>query len=230
MKKRKQLRFDILTLFPNVLDAYHGVSIVKRAQEKGAAKIITHQIRDYATDKHHTTDDSPYGGGAGMVMKAEPILKCVAQVTKSGKVSPRRRKVLIMSAKGRTFNQKMAYELSEKYDQLIMISGRYEGIDERVKDSLKAEEVSIGPYVTTDGDVAAMVIVSAVTRLLPDVIKVDSLAEESHGDQLLEYPHYTKPEVITWKGKKYRVPAVLRGGNHKAIGAWRASKRKAQKP
>lgn len=238
MIKQKIFRFDILTLFPQMLDGYFGTSILKRAQEKGVANIVSHQIRDYTTDKHHATDETPYGGGAGMVMKAEPILRAVQKVSKHA-TTKKRQKVIIMSAKGKPFTQKLAYEWAKKYDHVVIISGRYEGIDERVKTILKAEEISIGPYVLTDGDVGAMVVVSAVTRLLPGVIRFESLAEESHWDQLLkseisnhesenllEYPHYTRPEILQWKGKKYRVPKVLLSGNHKKIEDWRTGKRK----
>ena len=209
---------------------------MKRAQEKKLVSIHTHNIRDEATDKHHTADDRPYGGGAGMVMIAEPILKTVASITKGSDVKKAKRKVVILSAKGKPFTQKTAYRWAKQYDQLILISSRYEGIDERVKTALKAEEVSIGPYVTTDGDVAAMVLISAVARLVPGVIRLASLAEESHWDALvkeeaedngeLEYPHYTRPEVLKWKGKKYRVPKLLLTGDHKKIELWRKSKRK----
>ncbi len=165
-----------------------------------------------------------------MVMKAEPILRAVEKISKSSRAH---RKVFILSAKGKPFTQKLASQCAKNFDHIILISGRYEGIDERVKTILKAEEISIGPYVLTDGDVGAMVIVSAVTRLLPGVIRLESLREESHGNKvlekeqtLLEYPHYTRPEVISWKGKKYRVPKVLLTGNHKKINEWRTGKRK----
>ncbi len=234
--RKKTLLFDILTLFPNLIETYAGTSILGRAQEKGIIKISAHQIRDFATDKHHTTDETPYGGGAGMVLKAEPILRAVEKISKEKKVSAQKRKIVILSAKGKPFTQKRAVEWSKKYDGIILIAGRYEGIDERVKTILKAEEVSVGPYVLTDGDVGAMIIVSAVARLLPGAIRIESLSEESHWHKvlkeeqevktLLEYPHYTRPEVITWKGKKYRVPKVLLTGNHKKIDTWRSTKRK----
>lgn len=242
--KKKQIQFDILTLFPDIIRAYCDVSIIKRAQDKGAAKITAHQLRQFTTDKHHTTDETPYGGGAGMVLKAEPILRGVEKIVKKSQATTARRKVFILSAKGKPFTQKKAVEWSRKYDHIVLIAGRYEGIDERVKTILKAEEVSVGPYVLTDGELGAMVIVSAVTRLLPNVIRYESLQEESHwndllkdeektnDDQLLEYPHYTRPEVITWKGKKYRVPPVLLTGNHAKIKDWRNHRRKrsAHKP
>ncbi|MDP3985903.1 MAG: tRNA (guanosine(37)-N1)-methyltransferase TrmD [Candidatus Veblenbacteria bacterium] len=236
-------RFDLITIFPSSLDSYFGTSILKRAQEKKLIKIQAHDLRQWTRDKHHKTDDKPYGGGAGMVMLAEPILRAVSAV-KKGKKS----RVIVLSAKGKQFTQKDAQRLS-KYDQLVFICGRYEGIDERVKDILKAEEVSIGPYVTTDGEVTAAVMISAIARLIPGVIRFESLQEESHwGGQLkseqkalavsgqepgtsgqLEYPHYTRPEVLVWKGKKYRVPKVLVGGHHKKIAVWRQSASKRPK-
>ncbi|KKU48227.1 tRNA (guanosine(37)-N1)-methyltransferase TrmD [Candidatus Uhrbacteria bacterium RIFCSPLOWO2_12_FULL_46_10] len=248
------MRFHILTLFPKIFDSYFNESILKRAQQKKLITIKAHNIRDYTTDKHHTTDDTPYGGGAGMVMKAEPILRAMRAIERRTRNTERRAaKIILLSAKGKQFTQKTAYDWSRKYDELIFISGRYEGIDERVKIILsarggsafggKANEISIGPYVTTDGDVAAMVIISAVARLLPGVIRLESLAEESHWNSLLlreakarsykpeaishpEYPHFTRPEVITWQGKKYRVPKVLLSGDHKKIRAWRELQRK----
>lgn len=174
-----------------------------------------------------------------MVLMADPILKAVNKIT-AGQPS-KKRKIAVFSAKGKQFNQKMAYDWSKKLDQIILICGRYEGIDERVVKILKAEEISIGPYVLTDGEVPAMAVVSAVSRLIPGAIRSESLAEESHWSQLikrekrvkgderggLEYPHYTRPEVLEYKGKKYRVPKVLVSGDHKKIAAWRVSLRRA---
>lgn len=236
-KKRSPFSVDILTLFPDVVSAYTGASILGRAQAKGVAVIRAHQIRDFATDKHHTTDDPPYGGGAGMVMKAEPILRGIDAATRLTRVPPKRRRIILLSAKGTPFTQRRAATLAKQYDHLIMVCGRYEGIDERVQRITKAEELSIGPYVLTDGDVGAMVIASAVVRLLPGAIRWESLAEESHWRQtlhdevatgkndLLEYPHYTRPETLSWKRKKYSVPKILLGGNHADIARWRKEKR-----
>ncbi|MFA5954794.1 MAG: tRNA (guanosine(37)-N1)-methyltransferase TrmD [Patescibacteria group bacterium] len=230
------MRIDIVTLFPHIFDSYFNESILKRARQSSLVEVCIHNIRDYTVDRHHTTDDRPYGGGAGMVMMAEPILKTVAMIVHKDGKRKLRRKVVVLSAKGKPFSQTLAYRYAKNYDELIFISGRYEGIDERVTKILKAEEVSIGPYITTDGDVAAMVLVSAVARLVPGVIREESLAEESHGDALvkeeteencqLEYPHYTRPEVLIWKGKKYRVPKVLLSGDHSNIDKWRKNKRK----
>ncbi len=227
------LQFDILTIFPKIFDSYLSESILKRAQEKKLIKIKTHNIRKYAADKHRTVDDKPYGGGAGMVLMAEPIIKTVNQIIKNKKT-----KIIIFSAKGKQFNQKMAGDWAKKYNQIIFISGRYEGIDERVKKILKAEEISIGPYVLTDGEVATMAVISAVGRLVPGVIRLESLQEESHWNLLLkkekntpagkglEYPHYTRPEVIIYQGKKYSVPKVLLSGHHQKIKEWREKQTK----
>lgn len=217
------MRFDIITTFPKIFDSYFGESIIKRAQKENKIIIQAHDLREYTTDKHRTTDDTPYGGGAGMVLKAEPILKAV-NALRNSKHEARNAKIVILSAKGRQFTQKAAQNWAKKYQQIIFISGRYEGIDERVKKILKAEEISIGPYVLTDGDAAAMAIVSAVARLIPGVIASKSLQEESNEDEL-EYPQYTRPEVLEWHKKKYRVPNVLLSGNHKEINAWRKNKR-----
>lgn len=231
------MHFDIITIFPKIFDSYLSESILKRARAKKLVDIRMHDLRKFAKGKYRKLDDRPYGGGAGMVLMAEPILRAVNSIPKK-----ERSKVVILSAKGKSFNQKLAYEWSKKLDQLILVSGRYEGIDERVRQILKAEEISLGPYVLTDGDVAAMAIISAVTRLLPGVIKLESLAEESHWNLLLkkeaagtgrgrasdglEYPHYTRPEAITYQGKKYRVPKLLLSGDHKKINEWRRERAK----
>ena len=218
------MRFDIITIFPKIFDSYLSESILGRAQKKGLIAIRTHDLRAFTTNKHRKVDDAPYGGGAGMVMMAEPILKAVDKITK--KKSSAKRKIIVFSAKGKQFNQKMAYDWSKKLNQLIFICGRYEGIDERVSQALGAEEVSVGPYVLTDGEVPAMTVISAVARLLPGVIKLESLSEESHSDSLLEYPHYTRPETLKYKDKKYKVPDVLLSGHHAEIAKWRKNKRK----
>lgn len=232
---KRTVQFDILTLFPQLFEAYGGESILKRAGRRKLIQIRTHNIRNFAAGRQAQVDDRPYGGGAGMVLKAEPILKAVRFIL-GPKPGRRRRKIIILSAKGKLFNQSLAAEWSRKINQFILISGRYEGIDERVKRALLAEEISIGEYVLTDGDLAAMVVISAVARLLPGVIRFESLAEESHfqgtlnqegqGWQAggLEYPHYTRPEVISYQGKRYRVPSVLLSGNHQAIKRWRQAR------
>lgn len=228
------MKFDIITIFPRIFDSYLGESIIRRAREKKRIDVRVHDLRIFSKDKHRKVDDKPYGGGAGMVIQAEPVLRAVSALKLKTKV-----KIILLSAKGKQFTQKMAYDWAKKYDRLVLISGRYEGIDERVKKVLRAQEISLGPYVLTDGDAAAMVLVSAVSRLVPGVIKLESLEEESHlpaeafakaggstrlkGEARggLEYPHYTRPDVIRYKGKSYRVPHVLISGDHKNIREWR---------
>jgi len=228
------MKFDIITIFPNIFDSYINESILGRAQKNKLIKINAHNLREYTTNKHHTLDDTPYGGGAGMVMMAEPILKAVDKINPPSlklRRTCRKSKIIIFSAKGKQFNQKMAYDWSKNLDQIIMICGRYEGIDERVIEALGAEEVSIGPYVLTDGEIPAMTVISSVSRLIPGVISLKSLEEESHWNSITtkeekEYPHYTHPEVIQYKGKKYKVPKILLSGNHAEIAKWRQKKRK----
>jgi tRNA (guanine37-N1)-methyltransferase len=224
------MKFDIITIFPQIFNSYLSESILARAQKDSLIEVNAHDLRNYASDKHNTVDDTPYGGGAGMVLMAEPILKAVESIKPKKKS-----KIIVFSAKGRQFNQKMAYEWSKNLDQLILISGRYEGIDERVVKALDAEEISIGPYVLTDGEVPAMAIISSVSRLIPGVIQLESLEEESHWDTLvkeekdagkLEYPHYTKPETIEYKDKSYKVPDILLSGNHAEVEKWRKNHRK----
>ena len=230
--------FHIITIFPEIFDSYFKESIIGRAIKNKFISMNFYNPRDYVSgskSNYKPVDGKPYGGGAGMVLQAEPILKAFSKVEK--KIKNKKTKIVIFSAKGKFFNQKMAYDWAQKYDEIVFISGRYEGIDERVKKALKAEEISIGPYVLTDGDVATMVVASAVSRLVPGVIRLESLQEESHWNLLLkkeknkkvsedglEYPHYTRPEVLKYKGKKYKVPKVLLSGNHKKIEEWRKAK------
>jgi tRNA (guanine37-N1)-methyltransferase len=241
------MQFDIITIFPEVFTEYFNTSIVGRAQKKKLVKIKTHDLRKFSTDKHKNVDDKPYGGGAGMVLLAEPIIKAVDKIKKTQKSKKHRNhktRIIIFSAKGKQFTQTMAQNYAKKYDQIIMITGRYEGIDERVKTITHAEEVSIGPYVLTDGELPAMTVVSAVTRLIPGIITQESLNEESFssngqrsivpglaersgagkGQMSTEYPHYTRPEVLKYKGKNYRVPQVLLSGHHAQIKKWRTNK------
>lgn len=211
------MRFDFLTIFPDVFTGYFNESILKRAQKNKKVAFHFHNLRDYTTDKHHTVDDRPYGGGVGMVMKVEPIFAALKAVPKKGK-----RRVLLMSAKGKTFTQADAKRLA-KYQQLILICPRYEGVDERVMEYVD-EEISIGNYVLTGGEMPAMVVTDAVARLLPGVLGKDaSSVDESHSEPgVLEYPQYTRPEVFM----KKRVPTELLGGNHKRITAWRQNHRR----
>ncbi|MEK7636442.1 MAG: tRNA (guanosine(37)-N1)-methyltransferase TrmD [Patescibacteria group bacterium] len=231
---KKPVQFDIITLFPEAIESYCASSILGAAQIKKIISIRTHGLRLWGIGAHKKVDERVYGGGAGMVLMPEPIIRAISAITKK-RAPSNKRKIIILSAKGKQWNQKLAYEWSKKYDEFIFVSGRYEGIDERVVKILGAEEISIGPYVLTDGDVASMAVISSVARLIPEVIKSKSLAEESHWNLFLknkknaltatrglEYPHYTRPEVFEYKGKKYRVPKVLLSGDHKKIDEWRA--------
>ncbi len=210
------IRFDFLTIFPDIFRGYTNESILRRAQKAKKVAYHVHDLRDSTTDKHRTVDDRPYGGGVGMVMKVEPIVKSLQSLPKKKK-----RRVILMSAKGTTFTQADAKRLAV-YDQIILICPRYEGVDERVI-AYVDEEISIGNYVLTGGELPAMVIADAVTRLIPGVLgKDESSVDESHSEPgVLEYPQYTRPEVF--KGK--RVPKELLSGNHKEIAEWRRSKK-----
>ena len=234
------MRFDIITIFPHIFDSYFNESIIKRAKEKKMVDIRIHNLRDYSRDKHHKVDDKPYGGGAGMVMQVEPIVRAVEAIVKRQVTRDKGQvKIVLFSAKGKPFNQKMAYDWSKKKKNIIFITGRYEGIDERVITVLRVlgftiQEVSIGPYITTDGDVAAMVVVSALTRLTPNVINWNSLEDESFLRKVLsrevrsgqlEYPHYTRPEVFKYKGKSYRVPKILLSGHTAKIEEWKKGRK-----
>lgn len=228
------MQFDVLTLFPAMFNGPLTESIIKRAVQAGRISISVHDIRSYTTDKHHTADDAPYGGGAGMVMKAEPLAATIRSVlgedaseregaSEIGEAqSPARRRtaggalVVLMTPAGERFNQAVAQELAG-YERLVLVCGHYEGVDERVREALVDREISIGDYVLTGGELAAMVVVDAVARLVPGVIDAESIGEESHSAGLIEYPHYTRP--ATWEGRE--VPAVLRAGHHGEVARWR---------
>lgn len=206
--------FDIVTIFPQIFDSYFGESILKRAKENKMVEINVHNLRQYSTNKHHNVDDTPYGGGAGMVMQVEPIYRAVADIQKANLKS----RIILFSAKGKRFKQKDAHRLMQ-YDQLIFICGRYEGVDERVAEFVVDEEISIGDFVLTGGEIPAMVVTDAVARLLPGVLGNDqSSVEESHSEEgYLEFPQYTKPE----KFLQWEVPSILLSGNHGEIERWR---------
>lgn len=232
----RNMVFDIITIFPDIFASYFNESIVKRAQEKKLVKINIHNLRDYAKGRHRQVDDRTYGGGPGMILMVEPIFKAVAAMkklkTKNKKPALNKvkgSKVILLSPKGKKFDQKIAQRFS-KLDRLILICGRYEGVDERVAQSIADEEISIGDYVLTGGELPAMVIVDAVSRLIPGVIKKESLKEESFGLETgnrkqaaapAEYPQYTRPE--DFRGRK--VPKILLSGHHKKIKEWRERKR-----
>lgn len=206
------MHIDVLTLFPEMFAGPMTESMIKRAQEMGALSVALHNIRDWATDKHHTADDTPYGGGGGMVMKPEPLVEAVESVVGSADVP-----VILMSPQGQIFDQSKAFELAA-LDRFVMVCGHYEGIDERVRELVVTEELSLGDYVLTGGELAAMVIVDAVTRLLPGVLgDPTGAADDSHAAGLLEYPHYTRPPEY----RGLSVPDVLLGGHAAKIEAWR---------
>jgi len=204
------MHFDIFTLFPDMFQGPFTESILKRAQERGLLSIALHNIRDVATDKHHIVDDYPYGGGAGMVMKPEPIFAAIEAVYESGPI-------ILLTPQGRLFNQQIARALAQE-QRVTLLCGHYEGIDERVHQHLVTDEISIGDYVLTGGELAAMVVVDAVSRLIPGVLGADaSIQEESHSGNLLEYPHYTRPPEF----RGWRVPDILLSGHHAQIARWR---------
>ena len=207
------MRFDIFTLFPEVFTPYIDVSIIARARERGLAEIYLHNIRDWTTDRHHVVDDEPYGGGGGMVMKPDPIFAAVEGVMGSPPQAP----VILLTPQGRPFTQAIARELAA-LPHIALLCGRYEGVDERVRQHLVTDEISIGDYVLTGGELAALVVLDAVTRLLPGVLgDPDAPAKDSHAQGLLEHPHYTRPAVF----RGWEVPAVLRSGDHARIARWR---------
>jgi tRNA (guanine37-N1)-methyltransferase len=209
------MRFDILTLFPEMLEGYFSYSILQRAQEAGQIEIAVHNIRDYAPGKHHITDEPPYGGGGGMVLKPGPIFSAAEAVTANS--GSKNVPVILLTPQGRPFTQQIASELVAE-PQLILLCGRYEGVDERVRHHLVTDEISIGDYVLTGGELAAMVVVDAVSRLLPNVLGASGAAEcDSFSTGLLEGPHYTRPEEF----RSWRVPDVLRSGHAAQIARWR---------
>lgn len=216
------MRFEVFTLLPEVFPSYLETSILKRARERGLLDIGIHNIRDYTHDKHHTTDDTPYGGGGGMVMKPEPVFEAVESVL--GLAAPHSPPqpdsnipIILLTPQGRVFNQSIAQELSA-HPRIALLCGRYEGVDERIRENLVTDEISIGDYVLTGGELPALILIDAVVRLLPGVLGDPTGAEDdSHAMGLLEYPHYTKPaEFRGWK-----VPDILTSGDHGKIDKWR---------
>lgn len=216
------MTYHILTIFPDIFDSYFNETIIKRAREKNIISINTVDIRNFTADKHRTVDDKPYGGGAGMVMKPEPIYKALSGL----KLKSKKKKIILLTPAGKKFDQRAAQRFS-KYDELIFICGRYEGIDARIEKFVD-EKISIGDYVLTGGELGAMVMIDSVTRLLPCVLgNSNSTKEESHSDEgVMEYPQYTRPEIFETQGKKFKVPKILLSGDHKKIGEWRRKKMK----
>lgn len=222
------MRFDFVSLFPESFASYLGVSMLNRAREDGIVSFGFSNPRDFTTDRHRTADDTPYGGGAGMIMKPEPIFSCVEDLLGQGGVSRERTRVILFSAKGKRFSQKDARRLASDYGRIILIAGRYEGVDERVAEHLVDEEFRIGDYVLTGGELPSMVVADAVIRLLPGVLGNEESAEtESHSEEgVLEYPQYTKPEDF----RGWRVPDVLLSGHHAEIAKWRTDRSGREKP
>jgi tRNA (guanine37-N1)-methyltransferase len=207
------IRFDVLSVFPEMLSSPLNFSLLKKAQEKGLINICLHDIRNWAQDKHKMTDDAPYGGGCGMVMKVEPVEKALAAVKSAAGESH----VILMTPQGETFNQGIAMELAAR-NHIIIICGRYEGVDERIRSHLVDREMSIGDYILTGGELSALVLIDAVSRLVPGVLgNAQSACSESFADGLLEYPQYTRPAQY----KTWGVPEVLVSGNHAEIAIWR---------
>jgi len=209
------MRIDILCLFPGMFTSPLEQGIINRAEEQGVVDIVIHNIRDYTHDKHHTVDDSPYGGGPGMVIKVEPVFEAVEAIKQQLNTSEI--PIILLTPQGKLFTQQVARELA-LHSHLMLICGHYEGVDERVRQHLATDELSIGDYVLTGGELAAMVIMDAVTRLLPGVLGDPTAAvEDSHARGLLEGPHYTRPRVF----RGWEVPEILLSGDHAAVARWR---------
>jgi tRNA (guanine37-N1)-methyltransferase len=217
------MRYDVLTLFPDMFESVFRESIVRRAIEAGRVELHVHNIRDWAADKHHITDDLPYGGGGGMVMKPEPIVHAVEELLGAETVAEQQATgrvqvpVVVLTPAGRMFRQSVAHEYGH-YERLVLVCGRYEGIDERVSELVATDHLSIGDYVLSGGEIAAMAVIEAVTRLLPGVLgDMRAIVEDSHARGLLEYPQYTRP--AEYRGRQ--VPEVLLSGNHALVARWR---------
>ena len=207
------MEFDVFTLLPEVYPPYLDSSILQRARQRGLIDVHVHNIRDWSTDKHHVTDDEPYGGGGGMVMKVEPVFAAVESVLGPESGCP----IILLTPQGRVFTQKIAMELAQ-HARLALICGRYEGVDERIRQHLVTDEISIGDYVLTGGELPSLILIDAVSRLLPGVLgDPDGPFDDSHASGLLEYPHYTRPPEYRGWG----VPEILLSGDHGKIAKWR---------
>jgi tRNA (guanine37-N1)-methyltransferase len=225
------MRFDLLTIFPEIFAGPFDFGIIKRARQQGIVEIVVHDLRSFTFDKHHVVDDRPFGGGDGMVLKPEPIFRAVESILAAGlpegldedqsRAEQKRAGVILLSPQGRMFNQTEARRFADEYSRMILICGRYEGVDERVADHLITDEISIGDYVLTGGEIPAMAVVDAVTRLLPNALGSetsalrDSFSSLSYG--LLDYPHYTRPAEF----RGWRAPDVLVSGHHGEVAKWR---------
>jgi tRNA (guanine37-N1)-methyltransferase len=213
------MQFEVFTLLPDVFPPYLESSILQRARQRGLIDVRIHNIRDYTHDRHHTTDDTPYGGGGGMVMKPEPVFEAVESVLgfESDQTQPAPVPIILLTPQGRVFTQRIAEELSHQ-ERIFLLCGRYEGVDERIREHLVTDEISVGDYVLTGGELPALLLIDAVSRLIPGVLGDPTGAEDdSHSMGLLEYPHYTRPpEFRGWK-----VPEVLLSGDHAKLEKWR---------
>src|SRR5215207_11361153 len=213
------MQFDIFTILPEMFPPYLESSILMRARQRGLIEVRVHNIRDYTHDKHRSTDDTPYGGGGGMVMKPEPVFEAVESVfgIKSGQASHDPVPVILLTPQGRVFNQRVAEELSH-HERIALLCGRYEGVDERIREHLVTDEISVGDYVLTGGELPALLMIDALSRLIPGVLGDPTGAEDdSHSMGLLEYPHYTRPPAF----RGWQVPEVLLSGDHAKIEKWR---------
>jgi len=213
------MQFEVFTLLPDVFPPYLESSILQRARQRGLVSVNVHNIRDYTHDRHHVTDDTPYGGGGGMVMKPEPVFKAVESVMglDAHRTRPQHAPIIMLTPQGRVFNQSIAEEYS-RHERVALLCGRYEGMDERIREHLVTDEISIGDYVLTGGELPALIVIDAVTRLIPGVLgDPDGAIDDSHASGLLEYPHYTRPpDFRSWK-----VPEILLSGDHAKIDQWR---------
>jgi len=222
------LRFDIISIFPDIFSSYLEASLIDRAQKKELIDVHVHDLRDWTDDPHNTVDDRPYGGGIGMVMKVGPIYRAVKEIKEKGGFDQRESKVVLFTPRGVKYDQKKAAQFS-KLKQLIMICGRYEGIDERVAENIADVELSIGDYVLMGGELAAMVVLESVSRLIPGVLGKPQLLDERVTEEkgFVEYPQYTRPEIFkTEKGEEWKVPEVLLSGHHQKIEEWREKRSK----
>jgi tRNA (guanine37-N1)-methyltransferase len=211
------MRFHVLTIFPDIFDSYLKESFLKRAQKSGLITITPHDIRDFTNDKHKKVDDRPFGGGPGMVLKVQPIEKAVASIARKKLARSGKRRVILFSLRGKKLDTRMARRFA-KYDELILVCGRYEGVDERVAEHIADEEISIGDYVLSGGELPALVFMEAVSRHIPGFLGKEGSLEEVNGS----FPTYTRPEIYTSrKRKKWIVPKVLLSGDHKKINEWR---------
>ncbi len=212
------MKFHIVTVFPKIFDSYLGESFLKRAQAKKLITITPHDLRDFANDKHKKVDDRPFGGGPGMVLKVDPIYQAVEAIRRKSRVSDKKKRVILFSLRGKRLDAKTARRLS-KYDELVLICGRYEGVDERVAEYIADEEISIGDYVLSGGELPALVLIESVCRFIPGFLGKEESLEEINGS----FKTFTRPEVfVPKKGKKWKVPPVLLSGDHKKIEEFRS--------